>query len=636
MNKITLVTLGTALALSSGLTLANDSQDVETTIVTATRTEQSIADSLASVTIFERADIERLQPADLQELLSRAVGVNFVRNGGRGASSSLFLRGNQSSHTLVLVDGVRIGSATLGTPSLTNLPPELIERVEIVRGSRSSLYGSEAIGGVINIITRKYQNTDGIQPLLQVGAGTQGSQKVLAAISGGNSKTQLNLSILHDTTDGIDYTAEKTGFHGDKDGFEQTAYNLSLSHKINDRIDLFALYQNSSSENDYDADCFGTGFVKYSCAPYSDNEVSVANLRGEFKLMTNWLLTLSAGESTDQSQIKYRDLDSTPVGILVPIDILVPIGVTGDNFDTRRKTYNVQNDWLISQDQVFTLGFEKLVDEIDSSVDYGEESRTNDAIFAQWQADFGIIDLAVGGRNDDNEQFGTYDTGNIAIGAELYNNFKIIASYGEGFVAPSFNNLYFPNYGVATLQPETSENSEVEFRGDHGWGNWSLAYYQNDVDNLIQFNPATFGPDQIEGAEIEGVEVSLSTILYQWNVNANAILLETADTSSDNDLRRRARKQFNIDVDRQWQHWGVNVSLRFVGSRYEDAASTDVLSSFSLIDSAVSYRFNEQVRLNLALKNIFDKEYVTARSFNLGNYQSIGREAMLSITYTPQ
>ncbi|WP_414728943.1 TonB-dependent receptor domain-containing protein [Zhongshania aliphaticivorans] len=622
MNKFTLSALSGVLSIAASAT-AQSHSEMETTIVTATRTEQAIADSLAPVTVFERADIERIQPVDLQELLSRAVGVSFVRNGGRGANTSLFLRGNQSNHTLVLIDGVRIGSATLGSPSLTNLPPELIERVEIVRGSRSSLYGSEAIGGVVNIITRKYHDTDGVKPMLQLGIGTQGSSKALAAISGGNSQTQFNLSALHDNTDGIDNTASKSGVHGDKDGFEQTAYNLTASHKINERASLFALYQNSRSESDYDTNCYGTPFAIYSCSPYSVSEVNVANIRGEFQLLQNWLLTLSAGESKDQSQVKHHYVEPSAVG------------VSGDNFDTTRKIYSLQNDWLLSDSHVLTVGFERLLDEVDSNLNYGEDSRANKAIFAQWQADFGIVDLTIGGRNDDNEQFGTYDTGNASVGIQLAKPVKLIASYGEGFNAPTFNDLYYPFYGVATLKPETSENRELELRVDQAWGTWGASYFQNDVDELIQYNPATFGPDQIKGAEIKGLELSMATSLYQWNIEANATLLDATDTSTNKDLRRRASKQFNIDADRQWQQWGASASLRFVGKRYEDTNNTDRLGGYTVIDTAVSYRFNEQLRLNLALKNIFDRDYVTARG-GLGDYQAIGREAMLTITYTPK
>ncbi|AMO69417.1 TonB-dependent vitamin B12 receptor [gamma proteobacterium BDW918] len=623
MNKFTLSALSGVLSIAASATSAQSHSEMETTIVTATRTEQSIADSLAPVTVFERADIERIQPVDLQELLSRAVGVTFVRNGGRGANTSLFLRGNQSNHTLVLIDGVRIGSATLGSPSLTNLPPELIERVEIVRGSRSSLYGSEAIGGVVNIITRKYHDTDGVKPMLQLGIGTQGSSKALAAISGGNSQTQFNLSALQENTDGIDNSESKSGVHGDKDGFEQTAFNLTASHKINERASIFALYQNSRSESDYDTNCYGTPFAIYSCSPYSVSEVNVANIRGEFQLLQNWLLTLSAGESKDQSQVKHHYVEPSAVG------------VSGDNFDTTRKIYSLQNDWLLSDSHVLTVGFERLLDEVDSNLNYGEDSRANKAIFAQWQADFGIVDLTIGGRNDDNEQFGTYDTGNASVGIQLAKPVKLIASYGEGFNAPTFNDLYYPFYGVATLKPETSENRELELRVDQAWGTWGASYFQNDVDELIQYNPATFGPDQIKGAEIKGLELSMATSLYQWNIEANATLLDATDTSTNKDLRRRASKQFNIDADRQWQQWGASASLRFVGKRYEDTNNTDRLGGYTVIDTAVSYRFNEQLRLNLALKNIFDRDYVTARG-GLGDYQTIGREAMLTITYTPK
>jgi vitamin B12 transporter len=624
MNNTRLAAIGSIFTLASSPLFAADESHIETTIVTATRTEQSVADILAPVTVFERADIERIQPADLQELLSRAVGVSFVRNGGRGASTSLFLRGNQSNHTLVLIDGVRIGSATLGSPSLTNLPPELIERVEIVRGSRSSLYGSEAIGGVINIITRKYHDTDGLQPMLQLGVGTQGTQKALVAISGGDEQTQVNISVLREETDGVDNTSSKSGVSGDDDGFEQTAVNASISHKISDAAELFAFYQNSKTESDYDNSCYDASFANFECSPYTDGEVSIANIRGEFRPMENWLLTLSAGESKDQSTIDYRYVDPAAVGI------------SGDTFDTTRRIYSVQNDWMIGKHHVITVGFERLLDSVESNLSYDEQSRGNKAYFAQWQAEFGPVDLTIGGRNDDNNQFGSNDTGNASAGFDISDAIKIIASYGEGFNAPTFNDLYYPFYGVATLEPETSENIELELRGNHRWGSWSVGRFKNDVDNLIQYNPATFGPDQIEGAEIKGWEFSVSSAIQNWSVDANISLLNARDANTGLDLRRRADKQANLDIGREWQHWGVSGSLRLVSSRYEDTANTDELGGYGLVDSAVSYRVNDQVKLQLALKNIFDKEYVSARSFSFGDYLSIGREAMLTITYTPK
>ena len=593
MNKTTFA-VGSIFTLASSPLFAADESHIETTIVTATRTEQSVADILAPVTVFERADIERIQPNDLQELLSRAVGVSFVRNGGRGASTSLFLRGNQSNHTLVMIDGVRIGSATNGAPALTNLPPELIERVEIVRGSRSSLYGSEAIGGVINIITRKYHDTDGIQPMLQVGVGTQGTRKVLAALSGGNEQTQANISILREETDGVDNTSSKAGVAGDDDAFEQTAINASFSHKINDAAELFALYQNSQTESDYDNSCRAGG-VSYQCSPYTDGEVSIANIRGEFRPLDSWLLTLSAGESKDESTIDYHYVDPAAVG------------VSGDTFDTTRRIYSLQNDWMLGEHHILTVGAERSLDHVESNLSYGEVNRGNKGGYAQWQGDYGVVDALVGFRKDDNDQFGKNETKNISLGFDLDDEIKIIASYGEGYNAPTFNDLYYPFYGVSTLNPETSQNLELELRGNQRWGSWSATRFENDVDKLIQYNPATFGPDQIEGAEIKGWEFSVSSAIQEWSIDANISLLDATDAKTGLDLRRRADKQANLDVGREWQQWSVNGSLRLVSSRFEDTANNDELGGYGLVDSTVSYRVNEQVKLQLALKNIFDK-----------------------------
>ncbi len=596
---------------------------IESTIVTATRTEQAIADSLAPVTIFEREDIQRIQPTTLQELLERSVGATFVRNGGRGSATSLLLRGNQSNHVLVLVDGVRIGSATLGSPSLTNLPPELIERVEIVRGPRSSLYGSEAIGGVVNIITRKYHDTQGIKPLLQLTAGTQDSLKAVAALSGGTASTQGNITVLRESTDGVDNTESKTGFHGDKDRFEQDAVNVSLSHNFNATNSLSALYQKSASESDYDADCYDASYTAYDCAPYSEGEVTVANLRGDFQPLSFWRLSISAGESVDDSEIATRRLDPAASGI------------STDDFKTTRRIFTLQNDLTVAKGHVLTLGAEKLKDEVDSNLAYNEDDRDNDAFFLQWQGELGAVSWVTGYRKDDNSQFGVHETANVSVGINLTSTLKLVTSYGEGFNAPTFNDLYYPYYGVATLEPETSENYEVALRGTQPWGNWGISYYENNVDKLIQYNPATYGPDQIDAAKIKGAELELTTRLGQWNLTTNATILDATDDQTGKTLRRRPDHQLNLDLSRDWTQWGVYASWRLVDSRYEDAAETDELGGYGIVDGGVSYQHNAKLRVQLAVKNALDKDYVSARSYSLGDYQSIGREVMLTLTYTP-
>ncbi len=609
--------------LCANLALAEEARHFETTVVTATLTEQSIADALAPITVFERADIERIQPTSLQELLERSAGITFTRNGGRGSSTSLFLRGNQSDHILVLVDGVRIGSATLGSPSLTNLPPDLIERVEIVRGPRSSLYGSDAIGGVINIITRKYHDTDGIKPMLQLTAGTQNSREVVASLSGGTEFTQGSLTLIHEETNGVDNTESKAGYHGDKDGFEQDAMNLSLSHKFNEDNGIFALYQNSQSESDYDTACYDASFTAWDCAPYTKSEVSVANLRGEFQPLPNWKLQLSTGQSVDDSEIDHRHIDPAATGI------------SGDTFKTTRKIHSLQNDISLAKGHVLTLGGEKLEDEVESNLAYGEKERDNDAYFTQWQGEFAALSWVLGYRKDDNSQFGDYETGNASLGVDITPEYKIIASYGEGFKAPTFNDLYYPFYGVPTLKPETSENIELELRGKESWGGWSINIFQNDVEKLIQYNPATFGPDQIEGAELEGAEVTVSSSIGPWNIAANATYLEAIDENSGNRLRRRPREQFNLDISRDWQQWGFYTSWRVVGSRFEDTSESDELPGYGVIDAGVSYQYSQQFKVQLSAKNLLDRDIVYARHFSLGDYQNTGREVMLTLTYTP-
>ncbi|MGJ8687018.1 MAG: TonB-dependent receptor domain-containing protein, partial [Spongiibacteraceae bacterium] len=220
-------------------------------------------------------------------------------------------------------------------------------------------------------------------------------------------------------------------------------------------------------------------------------------------------------------------------------------------------------------------------------------------------------------------------------GYALSEALKFIISYGEGFNAPTFNDLYYPFYGVATLEPETSTNKEISLQATRSWGEWRISHFRNDVDKLIQYNPATYGPDQIDAAKMNGVEVSVSTTVNNWHIDSNLTRLQARDKNTGKDLPRRPDTQFNIDIGRQWQKWGAGASLRVVSRRFDDPANNDALAGYGLLDSSLSYQFNKVVKLQLAVKNLLDKHYVSARSFSLGNYQSTGREAQLSITITP-
>ncbi|MBI3575402.1 MAG: TonB-dependent receptor plug domain-containing protein, partial [Gammaproteobacteria bacterium] len=307
----------------------------EAVIVTATRTARTADETLASVSVITRADIERTQAKSVAELLAGEAGIDTTISGGYGKSTSVFLRGTNSDHTLVLVDGIKVGSATLGTAPWQYLPLDQIERIEIVRGPRSSLYGSEAIGGVIQIFTR--QPTEKFQSQAEVGYGTYGTSKLSAGVSGADGNTRYNLTASHFNTDGIDAKTSSAGNEGDRDGYRNESYNARLTHRLTGgaEIELHTLHAQGHTE--FDGNPNQTAFLQ-----------DVVGARLNFAPTNNWNVKLQAGTSRD-----YTDSFKN--------------GLFSSTFNTLRHVASWQNDVVLGKDQLLTLGADYQDDRVGST-----------------------------------------------------------------------------------------------------------------------------------------------------------------------------------------------------------------------------------------------------------------------------
>ncbi|MBB3048045.1 vitamin B12 transporter [Litorivivens lipolytica] len=601
MKKLTV----TALAISSAAAFASPTT-METTLVTASRTQQTIDATLAPVTVIEREDIERAQARDVLELLSTTTGITITRNGGVGASSSVFIRGNASTHTLVLIDGQRVGSATLGSTNLSMLEPEQIERIEIVRGPRSSLYGSDAIGGVIQIFTRKGSLNGGVSPLLKAGYGNKNTSKAVAGLSIGDDAAYTNLMVTHFDTQGIDNLESDAGVNGDDDAYRTTGMSLRSGAKVG-IADLALSYQRTDSENEYDSAFSPNALL------YSDSVIESASAEASIQALDNWVSTLRVGKSKDDS-LNLNDLNPA----------------TRTRFTTRRDSALWQNDLHISN-HIVSIGAEYYDEFVDSTTNYDVDERYNKAGFAQVQSDFGAHDLSLGGRHEDNEQFGSFKTWTASYGVDLFEGTRLIVSKGTGFKAPTFNQLYFPGFGNPNFVPEESENTEVEVRYSENTFGWSLSGFENDVENLIQYNPSTFTTDQISEAEIRGAELTVFVRVNDWMLNGNYTVLRPIDKASELDIRRRARRSATFSADRQLDRLSYGIQVRIQGRSYEDAANNTELSGFGLIDLRTRYQINASLSAQLSVKNLFDRNYETARGFN-----NEGLTSMLTLVYEPR
>lgn len=573
---------------------------LDTVTVTATRTERSAEESLASVTVIDRDEIERRQAQSVQDVLRGVPGLSIANNGGLGKATSVFLRGTESDHVLVLIDGVRAGSATTGTTAFQDIPIDQIERIEIVRGPRSSLYGSEAIGGVIQIFTRK--GGEGLKPYLSFGAGSHAMYKATGGVSGGDDRAWYSLNGSRLETRGFNACAGRPFRLGgggcftkepDDDGYRNTSGSARAGYRFDNGLEIEGNLLHAEGDNEFDGN-------------FQNRSTFVQQMVGgrlKYSPLEFWTTSLRAGRTLDESDnFKDRRFSSS--------------------FDTQRVNVTWQNDFALAKGHLFTLGLDYYNDQVDSTTDYAVDSRDNKAGFAQYQLDWDGFDAVLGARVDDNEQFGVYPTGNVALGYGFANGIRLSASWGNAFKAPTFNELFFPGFGNPMLTPETSESWEVGVSGQQLGVAWALNGYHTEIDDLIATvcGPVSCFAENVARARILGLEAQASTRLWGFDIAANLSLIDpenlAAGANHGNVLPRRAQTMFRFDLDRAVGPVRVGTTVYGEGRRFDDVANTQRLAGYVTVDLRASVDLYRGLSLEGRVANLLNKQYQTARFFN--------------------
>jgi len=610
-----------ALAATSPLAFAQDAtqqDELERVVVTGTRTAITVDDSLAAVEVIERKDIERTQARSLPELLRGRAGINLVNQGGAGKLSTLFMRGAESDHVLFLVDGVRVGSSTSGLTAIQDIPIELIDRVEIVRGPRSSLYGSDAIGGVIQVFTRKTR--DGVRPRMHAGVGSDNERELSAGVDFGYERAWFGADYSHQATDGFQSCLGRGApiYAGcfvdnpdpDRDGYESNAVSLRAGLRPVDGLVLEANALRNEGRNAFDGDPTFIGDV-------SDTTQQLVGGKAKWDV-GRATLTLSGGRNLDNS---VQSLD----------------GEFMDFFESRRTSASLQGDVRVAEAHVLTAGYDWQDDEGNVRDRFETQptwQRWNRAVFAQYVGEFGRQDLQASVRRDDNEQFGGNTTGGLAWGMSLAHDFRVTASVGIAFKAPTFNELYFPFYGNPALLPEESETWELGVGQQKTDWRWALNAFETRVDDLIVYDIDLFMANNLEEARIRGAELPGSITLAEWNVSGAASWIDPRNRSTTFDdflLPRRARTTGRVDVDRAFGDFSVGATVIGESDRYDDVANTLRVGGFSTLDLRAQWRIAPEWTLQARAGNVFDHDYQTA-----AYYAQPGRQWFLSVRYAAQ
>ncbi|HXF46320.1 MAG TPA: TonB-dependent receptor, partial [Burkholderiaceae bacterium] len=492
-------------------------------VVTATRTEQRASDVVAETTVLTRADLARSEARTLAEVLAATAGIQFAANGGLGQTASVFVRGLESRHVLLLVDGLPVGSATVGTPSLDNLPLELIERIEIVRGPLTSLYGSGAMGAVIQVFTRRGASAT-------AASAAVGSNRYARAAAGVgiDGPAEVAVSAQHLRTDGFSATNSNVpfgSFNADDDPFKQSAGVARLGAKFGAGWRADALLLESRGTTHYDDGAGADAQAKLR------NSVAAATVAG--RPLASWQTTVRLGRSVDVYDTR---VSASPFATLGPIE-------------TEQTQLSWENGLATPFGQWLLLAERTEQDVSRPGTPFTVSSRTIDALGLGYTLSVGAHDVQASLRRDRNSQFGGQTTGAAAYAYALTPAWRIGAGYGESFTAPSFNQLYFPGFGNPNLLPEEGEHYEVFGAYTGQAARARLTAFQHEYVGFISAGPA---PVNLPLVRIRGASLDAGARLGAWAISAGADYVDprnrTAGANFNRRLPRRALASARADV----------------------------------------------------------------------------------------
>jgi vitamin B12 transporter len=596
------------LALIAALSHAQTSPtpSLPVTVVTATRVAQPITDVVADVTIIDRETIERSGATGLADVLARQPGVAFTRNGGPGATTSVYLRGAETRFTAVFVDGVRVDSQSTGGASWNAIPLSQVDHVEIVRGPAAAVYGSDALGGVIQIFTRRGEQA--FAPSVEFGLGSDGLRKLAASFSGRQGAVDYALGASRETSDGFNAQPDS---NPDRDGYRNTAFSGSLGWQLNAAHRLDASVLDSDTNAQYDA-----------FSPGNDDRAQQNLQTLGLKWSARWSEVYSSQLAVNRSKDRY---ETEPSAYLT---------------DTRVTSYFWQNEWKLGATQL-TAALERREDRLDNaSTSPSVSDRSQDALALGYGLRSGQHTVQLNARHDNDSEFGGHSTGSAAYAYGFAPGWRALVSGGTAFRVPTLFQR-FSIYGTSDLMPEKARNVEVGVKYEQRGDRFSVVMYRNRVSNLINYVSGTGscanGVGDYAGcygnvgeAEYRGVTVAGATRVGMLALNGSLDLQDPKDLNTGLQLARRAKQSAKLGVDMPLAGWVVGAEAELVGHRFNDARNTQRLSGYSLMNLSVSKQVSKDWSLLARLDNAFDRDYETALGYATG-----GRQAYVGLKWAP-
>lgn len=565
----------------------------EEVVVTAARMLEPQEEATSSIIVIYEDEIKRMEANFLPEILRQVTEITLIQNGGPGKSASVQLRGASADQVVIMIDGVKVKSTTLGYYDLSGLSVDDIARIEIVKGPQSTMYGSEAIAGVINIITKKGKPGFGIGGSYE--RGTFNTENYSGSVSGGGRMWNFRLSGSRYKTDGISVYED-----GDEeDGYENKAYsgNIGLMLAENVSVEFSRQYYEDENDLDYGSEDDDTNYT-------SETTHRVDTARATVFLTESWEQVLMHSKTNDFS--KTEDPDASWLN---------------SEITSEMETTDWQHNLYLGQGFTVTAGVEERKEHGENEGVFDEEIK-NRAAYMNIKQKVGNVTWNLGGRYDDHEAFGEEKTYRVGVVEEMSGGGRFRASYGTGFRAPTLNQLYYDgpySKGNPDLDPERSTSWEVGLEHDLGeQATFTITYFEQKYTDLIEWEevaPFSWEPRNVSRAKIKGVETTLAYRGDVIDLRASHTHLETEDDNGER-LRRRPKDKYFAMIGYHGASFGLSVDYTYVGMRYDNAGEQDSIDPYDVINVSAYVQLGNNIKLYGRGENIFDEDYELAAGYN--------------------
>jgi vitamin B12 transporter len=613
-----IITLALFGAIAFPVAASADTSGMEEIVVTAARMPQALDKSIADTTVLNEQDIKKSGAPDVVTLLRSVPGLEITQNGGMGSSSGIYMRGTSPSQVLVLLDGVRIDSATMGTTAIEHIMLDNIERIEVVRGNVSSLYGSEAIGGVIQLFTRQGHGVPAFN--VSAGVGNQGTQRMSAGFSGAVNDTSFSVNAGRVRTDGVSAINPQllTGSNPNKNGYDNSTLDAQIRHAINADHALSASVFSTRGNSSYDISGLPTAINNII------ENIDKLSLVSDDQISSMWHSQVRLSQGVDDSQT---------------------FGVYPGRFQTRSNQLAWQNNFKLADNQHLSLSVENLNQAVTSNTLFSQTGRNVNSVLGGYVGEYGAQQVQLNLRQDRYSDFGAANTGLLGYGLSFADSWRATASISNAFKAPTFDDMYWPfkDYGFGytyagnpNLKPERSVNKEAGLHYAANGQRVDAVYFDNRIGDLIMGNglPALTYIN-ISQAKINGQELNYAGDFGNTHLRASATFQNPRDGMTGQVLARRAKEFGNFGVNQDFGVLNLGAEVRYSGARQDVYYNTKTFTStaatlpgYQLLNLTARYQIDKNLNLSARVGNLFNRNYSEVYGYN-----TPGRTLFVGLSY---